>query len=156
MVTILKNSNCERKKIKISNCDKTKKKKNSNYDQIKKTQIVTKFKLWQNSSCDKTQILTKLKLWQKSSCNISDCSDSSDQKNFFPKSFFVHFFTFFFLFFLPKKISPKNLNLNCDETQKLKLWWNSKTQIVMKLKKLKFWFNSKTQILMIIKTSNCE
>ena len=50
-------------------------------------------------------------------------------------------------------------NSNCDETQKLKLWLNSKTQIVMKLikpncddsqdetQKLKLWCNPKTQIV---------
>ena len=27
----------------------------------------------------------------------------------------------------------KLTNSNCDQTQKLKLWWNLKTQIVMKL-----------------------
>ena len=66
-------------------------------------------------------------------------------------------------------------NSNCDETQKIKLWWNSKTQTVMKFKKsycdetqkLKFWQNlklklcpnSKTQILTKLKfwqNSNCE
>ena len=34
-------------------------------------------------------------------------------------------------------------NSNFDETQKLKLWWNLKTQIVMKLKNS----NLKTQIV---------
>ena len=38
-------------------------------------------------------------------------------------------------------------NSNCDHTEKFKLWWNSKTQIVMKLK---------TQIVMTLKTSNCD
>ena len=41
---------------------------------------------------------------------------------------------------------------NCDEDQKLKLWQNSKTLTVIKLKtqmvtKLKLWQNSKTQIV---------
>ena len=40
-------------------------------------------------------------------------------------------------------------NSNCDETQKLKLRWNLKTQIVMKLK---LSWNSKTQIATISKT----
>ena len=55
-------------KLKNSNCDETQKLKwwqNSNCDQafffFYKTQIVTKFRLWQNSKCDTTQILTKLK-----------------------------------------------------------------------------------------------
>ena len=55
-------------------------------------------------------------------------------------------------------------NSNCDETQKIKLWWNSKTQIVMKLQnsncdetqKLKLWWNSKTQIVMKLKNSKCD
>jgi hypothetical protein len=44
-------------------------------------------------------------------------------------------------------------NSNCAETQKLKLWWNSKTQIVIKLK-LKWWQNSKSQIVTKLKNSN--
>ena len=32
------------------------------------------------------------------------------------------------------QIVMKLKNSNCDKTQKLKLWWNSKTKIVMKLK----------------------
>ena len=63
-------------------------------------------------------------------------------------------------------------NSNCDETQQLQLWWNLKTQIVIKFKtqivmklkssngdethKLKWWLNSKTQIVMKLKNSNCE
>ena len=54
-------------------------------------------------------------------------------------------------------------NSNCFETQKLKLWQNSKIQIVMKLKnsngdkteKLKLWPNWKTQIVTKL-NSNCE
>ena len=56
---------------------------------------------------------------------------------------------------------------NCDENQKLKLWWNSKTQIVMKLKnlncdetkKLKLWQKLKNSILTKFKlwqNSNCD
>ena len=49
---------------------------------------------------------------------------------------------------------------NCDETYKLKLWWNSITQIVRKLKnskgdktqKVKLWKNSNTQIVAKLKT----
>ena len=69
-----------------------------------------------------------------------DSSDSSDQKTFFPPFLFskYYFSHFFCIFFLSKNISPI--------TSKLKLWWNLKTQIVMKLKnsndetqKLKLW-----------------
>ena len=57
----------------------------------------------------------------------------------------------------------KTKNLNCDETWKLKLWWNSKTLVVIKLKisnsdeiqKIKFWWNSKT-LMMKLKNSNCN
>ena len=52
-------------------------------------------------------------------------------------------------------------NSNCGETQKLKLGWNSQTQIVMKLntkivikKKMKSWWNLKTQIVMKLKTKD--
>ena len=63
-------------------------------------------------------------------------------------------------FFFKKKTSSfftkKFSNSNCDETQKLELWWRSKTPAVMKLKnsnfdgtqKFKLWWNSKTQIVM--------
>ena len=55
----------------------------------------------------------------------------------------------------------------CDTTQKLKLWWNSKTQIVIKLKnsnydqtqKLKLWKNSKTKIVIKLnfwQNSSCD
>ena len=55
-------------------------------------------------------------------------------------------------------------NSNCDESQKIKFRWNSKTQIVIKLKnsncdatqKRKLWWNSKTQIVMKLKNSNCD
>ena len=52
--------------------------------------------------------------------------------------------------------------LNCDETQKIKFWWNSKTQIVVKLKKnpvvMKLKYSngdkkSKTQIVTKLKNS---
>ena len=49
---------------------------------------------------------------------------------------------------LKTQVVMKPKNSNCDETQKLKLWWNSKTQIVMKLK------NSKPHIVMKLKNSN--
>ena len=54
-------------------------------------------------------------------------------------------------------------NSNCDETQKLKLGWNSKTQSdeTQKLKcdetqKLKLWQNLKPQIVMKLRNSNCD
>ena len=40
-------------------------------------------------------------------------------------------------------------NSNCDKTQKLKLWLNSKTHIVIKLE---LWWNSKTEIVIKLKT----
>ena len=64
--------------------------------------------------------------------------------------------------------------VNCDETQKLKLWLNSNCDKIyysncekLKLKRLKFWWNSitqsvmklknsKTQIVMKLKYLNCE
>ena len=46
-------------------------------------------------------------------------------------------------------------NSNFYKTQKLKLWQNSKTQIVTKLKKF-FLQNSKTQILTKLKNSNSD
>ena len=44
---------------------------------------------------------------------------------------------------------------NCDETQKLKLWWNS-TQIVMKLKNSNCGETQKTQIAMKLKNSDWD
>ena len=54
-----------------------------------------------------------------------------------------------------------------SNTSILKLWWNTKTQIVMVLKKqktsncdkpkkLKWWQNSKTQIVTKVNNSNCD
>ena len=68
-------------------------------------------------------------------------------------------------------MKPKNSNF--DETLKLKLWWKSITQIMMKIKKTQIvielknsycgktqnpelWWNLKTQIVMKIKKSNGE
>ena len=127
------------------------------------------------------------------SWNSSDSSESSDnsdnkktivtvvtvvtivtttKKNFFhQKTFFhqffspSHFFSYCKTFFTKKKS-------NCDETQKLKIWWNSKTKIVMKLKnsscdetknsncnetqKSKLWGNSKTEIVRKLRNWNGE
>ena len=55
------------------------------------------------------------------SCDRSDSSDSSDN-------------IFVCLFSHKQKFSNKFKNSNCDETQKLKLLWNSTTQIVIRLK----------------------
>ena len=44
-------------------------------------------------------------------------------------------------------------NSNCDKTQKLKLWQNSKIQIVTKLKNSNY-DNSKTQIVTKLKNQN--
>jgi hypothetical protein len=93
--------------------------------------------------------MTKLKLWQKSSCDSrdsNDSSDSSDQTKSFPKknSFYIFFFYNFFYFFLPKtnftkknsttQIVIKLKNSNCDQIQKLKLWWNLKSDETQKVK----------------------
>ena len=59
----------------------------------------------------------------------SDGSDSNDQRTFFhPKKKLTqkNFFTIFFL-------HKKNYKLNLT-TRKIKLWWNSKPQMVMKFK----------------------
>ena len=70
-------------------------------------------------------------LWDSSnSSDTSDSSDSSDSSDTKEN------------FFLTKKIHKKTQtlivikfhNIKCDETQKLKLWWNSWTQILTKLK----------------------
>ena len=56
-------------------------------------------------------------------------------------------------------IVMKLTNSNCDETQKPKLLWKSKTQIVMKLKKsrkFKWWQNSKTHMVTRLKSPNCD
>ena len=60
--------------------------KNSNYDQTKncdKTQIVTKFKFWQDSNCDKTQKLKiwQLTLWQLNNSNCDKTQNSNRDKN---------------------------------------------------------------------------
>ena len=112
---VIKLKNSMVTKLKKSNCDKPK--KNSTCD---KTQLVTKLKLWHSSNCDKTQVVTKPKLWQNSNCekkprtqmwqNLD--SERSDQKKITTK-------------LKKKKITKKN--------QKIKLWWNSKTQIFIKL-----------------------
>ena len=55
-------------------------------------------------------------------------------------------------------------NSNCDKTQKLKLWQNSKSKMVTKLKnfngdktqKLKLWHNLSTQIVTKLKNSSCD
>ena len=82
--------------------------------QNSKNQKMTKLKLWQNSSCDKTQIVIKLKLWQTLSCDKTQIVTAQIVKK--------------------KKINNlKCDNSNCDKTQYLKWWQNSKTQIVTKL-----------------------
>ena len=69
---------------------------------------------------------------------------------------------------LRKTLNVKNItklkNSNCDKTQKLKLWQNSKTWIVTKLKKsncdknqkLKWGQNSKTEFATKLKNWNCD
>ena len=66
---------------------------------------------------------------------ISDCdsSDSSDQKNVFHnKTFFVYFFLKTFSS-SPNFFSSKTQTKNVTKLLNLKLWLNSKTQIVMKI-----------------------
>ena len=46
-------------------------------------------------------------------------------------------------------------NPNCDETHEVKLWQNSKTQIVTKLENIKC-DNSQTQIVIKLKTKNLK
>ena len=149
----LQNSYCE--KTQNSKCDKVLKKgqivtklKNSNGDKN------PKLKLWRKSNCDKTQIVTKLKLWRNSNCDKSQVVTVvtvvtvMTKKKIPPKKLFSHFFffTIFPSFFTKNKFHQKKLkNLNCDETQKLKLWWNLKRD---ETQKLKLWWNSKK--------SNCD
>ena len=64
----------------------------------------------------------------------------------------------------PDNLGAMEKNSNRDETHKHKLWWNSQTQIMMKLKNsncdetpnLKLWWNSKTQIVMKLKNLECD
>ena len=51
--------------------------------------------------------------------------------------------------------SEKIKNYDCDKTQKLKLWQNSKTYCD-KTQKLKLWQNSKAKIVTKLKNSNGE
>ena len=65
-----------------------------------------------NFNCDetwKTKIVMKL---QNSNCDETQNSNFDETKS---------------------SNCDESKNSNCDETQKLKLWWNSKTQIVIKL-----------------------
>ena len=52
--------------------------------------------------------------------------------------------------------SDKIQILNCDETQKLKLWWNSKTQVMMKLKNSNCDETPKTKTKMTLKNLSCH
>ena len=47
-------------------------------------------------------------------------------------------------------------NLNGDEIQKLKLWWNRKKSNGNETQKLKLWWDSKAQIGMNLKNINCD
>ena len=102
-------------KLQSSNGDKTQKLKlwKTQIYQNSITHIVTKVKMWQNSSCDKTQIVTKPKLIQKSNC------EEKNIKSLFDKT----------------QIKTKLKNSNCDQTQKLKLWQNLKYDNSQLLKK---------------------
>ena len=91
-----------------------------------------------NLTLPKTYLLTYLCDSSDSSDNIyssdssdsndsSDSSDSSDQKfSYFPPPLKLQQN-------LKTKIVTKLWNSNCDKTQKLKMWKNSKSQIVTKL-----------------------
>ena len=91
---------------------------NSNFDDSKTQTVKKTTKMLQNSNCDKTQIVTKLKLWQDSKTGMLQNSNWD-----------------------------KTQKLNCEKTQKLNMWQNSKTK---KGTKLKLGQNSKTQILTIV------
>ena len=136
-----------------------------------------KLKLWQNLNWDKTQIETKIEINQ----NVVTVMTT---KLFLTKKNISYIF-----FLSPKNLFPQKYfsksvrkKLNCEETQKLKLWWSSTTPIVMKIinsncdktrklklgfkkflnlnfdkiQKLKLWLNSKTQTVMKLKNSNCD
>ena len=88
-----------------------------------------KLKLWQNS---KNQILTNKKL---------KCDQTCEGKKHKPKLWNRNL----------TKIVKNFKNSNCDKTRKLKLWQNSKNQIMTKLKKnIKLWQNSKSQIVTVV------
>ena len=119
------------------------------YQMVTKTYITSNLCDSSNSSdsCDNSD-----------SSDSSDRSDSSDQKVVSPKTFFTkkNIFSCHNSFFSQQKKPILTKNLNCDETQKLKLWWNSKTQILMKLKNSNCDETKKTQIVMKLKKSNCD
>ena len=105
------------------------------------------------------------------SSHSSDSCDSSDKK-------FRHYIfslSFFPSFYRVLKIVTKLKNSNYDKSQKTKLWQNSKTQIVSKIKtqntqnltklqnsncdktpKINLWQNRKTQIMTKLKNSKCD
>ena len=119
-------------------------------------------------------------LWDSSDSH--DRSDSSDSSVKWPTTFFftkklLNKFTFFsqkktfFKLFSFKNFFHQNTQnakihkiSNCDKTKNLKLWWNSKSQILMKPKnsncdetqKLKLWWISNTQIVTKLKNSFCD
>ena len=109
-----------------SNWDKTQKVK---LGQNSKTPIVTNLK---NSNCDKTWIMTNLNFQEE---------EEKTWKGSFSRSILTPW--------QPMRWSlGSNLRFsNWDQTQKLKLWWNAKTQIL---------WNSKTQTVMKLKNSNCD
>ena len=69
-----------------------------------------------NSKCDETK---QIKLWRKKTYIVTKPKTQIGLK-------------------LKNQIVMNPKNSNSDETQKLKMWYNSKTQIVMKLK---LWWN---------------
>ena len=117
--------------------------KNSKFDKT------PKLKLWQNATTQivtnsKTKIVKKKslkKLWQNS--------------NFVTKVFFLFFSSKLWQLKKSNCERKKNLNSSYDKTQ-LKIWQNSKTQIVTKKQKHKLRQNSKSRIVTKLKNSNCE
>ena len=123
-----------------------------------KTQIVTKLTLCQNSNCDKTQIVTKnqkLKCYKVLIVTVVAVMTVVTRKTSFTKKILNSLQYFLYNFFYNNKLSQKNLTQivmklnisNCDITQKLKLGWNSKTQIVIKPKNSMLVKLEKTQIV---------
>ena len=120
--------------------------KNSNCDKTQKLNLWwnSKLKFWWNSNLndnktqnlklqEKTLIVTKLKLWEEKKLKNLKCDQLKLWQNSITK-IMIHSTTQIL------KTSTKNQIL-------------SKTQIVMKLK---LWWSSKTLILMKLKNSNCD
>ena len=141
-----------------------------------KTQIVTKPKLWQNSSCDKTQFKTKINVWQNLNVytNLFEEKSNRDTNQIMTKIKSNKKLTFFEKFrFWPKsncvkknsyKTQLKTIlkfwpNLHCDKTKnvtQIKLCRNlskTKNYIVTKLKlwqQIKQWQHTNCDRMQIV------